>query len=102
MIRTGKLREHVVPGKPEDGSEQVSQSGKNKAYSMTWAQRLRRVFAIEIEQCEKCGGRVKIIACIEDAEVIEKILKHLGLDEASQTKNRSPPEGLFPHSTQLF
>ena len=49
-----KLREHVVPGKPEDGSEQVSQSTRDKAYSMTWAQRLKRVFAIEIEKCEKC------------------------------------------------
>jgi len=67
-----------------------------------WAQRLKRVFAIEIEKCEKCCGKVKIIACIEDAEVIEKILKHLGLDEASQARNRSPPAGLFPHSTQLF
>ena len=102
----------MVPGKPEGESERISQSGKNKAYSMTWAdgrpaQRLKRVFAIEIEKCEKCGGMVKIIVdasncCIEDAEVIEKILKHLGLDEASQTRNRSPPEGLFPHSTQLF
>jgi|TARA_B100001105_G_C22047087_1_gene296606 hypothetical protein len=57
---------------------------------------------IEIEKCEKCGGRVKIIASIEDPVVIEKILKHLGLDEASQARNRSPPEGLFPHSTKLF
>ena len=97
-----KLREYVVPGKPEDESEQISQSTQTKTYSMTWAQRLKRVFAIEIEKCEKCGGMVKIIACIEDAEVIEIILKHLGLDEASQTRNRSPPEGLFPHSTQLF
>jgi hypothetical protein len=24
------------------------------------------------------------------------------LDEASQTRNRSPPAGLFPHSNQLF
>ena len=71
-----------------------NQSG-NKAYSMTWAQRLKRVFAIEIEKCEKCGGKVNIIASIEDPEVIEKILKHLGLDEASQVKNRSPPVGLF-------
>ncbi len=45
---------------------------------MTWAQRLERVFAIEIEKGEKCGGKVKIIACIEDAGVIEKILKHPG------------------------
>ena len=54
------------------------------------------------DKCDKCGGRVKIIASIEDPEVIEKILKHLGLDEASQARNRSPPEGLFPHSTKLF
>ena len=97
-----KLREYVVPGKSEDESEQVLQSAKNKAYSMTWAQRLKRVFAIEIEKCEKCGGNVKIIASIEDPEVIEKILKHLGLDETSQARNRSPPESLFPHSTQLI
>jgi hypothetical protein len=46
------------------------------------------VFAVEIEKCEMCGGKVKIIVdtsnrTIEDSDVIEKILKHLGLDEAS-------------------
>ena len=96
-----KLREFVVPSKPADEAVTMDQSG-NKAYSMTWARRLKRVFAIEIEKCEKCGGKVKVIACIEDSEVIEKILKHLGLDEASQTRNRSPLTGLFGHSGQLF
>ena len=33
---------------------------------MSWAQRLKRVFSIEIERCEHCGGAVKIIATIED------------------------------------
>ena len=69
---------------------------------MIWAQRLKRVFAIEIETCEKCGGKVKIIASIEDSEVIEKILKHLGLNEASQARNRSLPSGLYDCSSQLF
>lgn len=45
---------------------------------MGWARRLKRVFAIDIEKCERCGGAVKTIACIEDSEVIEKILQHLG------------------------
>jgi len=49
-----------------------------------------------------CECDVKIIASIEDPDVIDKILKYLGLDEASQTRNRSPPEGLFLHSTHLF
>ena len=47
-----KLREHVVPQK----SVEEPENPKPKAYSMTWAQRLKRVFAIEIEKCEKCGG----------------------------------------------
>ena len=101
-----KLREFVVPTKPADDVEAEKQFG-NKAYSMTWARRLKRVFAIEVEKCEKCGGKVKIIVdasnrCIEDTEIVEKILKHLGLDEESQTRNRSPPTGLFEHSGQLF
>jgi hypothetical protein len=32
---------------------------------------------IDIETCRKCGGAVRIIACIEEAVVIEKILTHL-------------------------
>jgi len=31
---------------------------------MTWAQRLKRVFRIDIETCEYCGGAVRIIAGI--------------------------------------
>jgi len=33
---------------------------------MTWAQRLKRVFNIDIETCSVCGGAMRIIACIED------------------------------------
>ena len=36
-----------------------------KHRSMTWAQRLKRVFGIEIETCEQCGGAVKVIASID-------------------------------------
>ena len=42
---------------------------------------------------------MRIIASIEDPEVIEKILKYLGLDKASKAMIRSPPAGLFDHST---
>ncbi len=74
---------------------------------MTWAdgrpaQRLKRVFAVDIEKCEKCGGPVRVIASIEDPDVIEKILKHLGLDRASQPQIRSPPATLFDDSANLF
>ncbi len=38
---------------------------------MTWARRLKRVFAIDIAKCKKWGGPVRIIASIEDPDVIE-------------------------------
>ena len=59
---------------------------------MTWAQRLKRVFNIDIETCRECGGAVRIIACIEDTVVIEKILTHL------QEKDASVPTSLRPES----
>ena len=40
---------------------------------MTWAQRLKRVFNIDIAICQACGGAPRIIACIEDPVVIKKI-----------------------------
>ena len=43
------------------------------------ARLLKRVFDIDIEQCA-CGGKLKLIAVIEEPAVIEKILKHIGLD----------------------
>lgn len=45
---------------------------------MTWARLLKRVFDIDIERCA-CGGKLKLVAVIEEPAVIEKILTHLGL-----------------------
>ena len=68
--------------------------------SMTWAQRLKRVFNIDIETCPACGGSVRIVACIEDRDVIGKILAHLAEHsadlEATRPPSRGPPQlGLF-------
>ena len=57
-------------------------------------QRLKRVFNIDIENCEKCGGQVKVIASIEDPAVIEHILKHL--KQKAATANISDPNALPP------
>ncbi len=51
-------------------------SDKPKA-PMSWMQRLKRVFAIDIETCPDCGGTLRVIACIEDPQLIAKIVGHL-------------------------
>ena len=58
---------------------------------MTWAQRLKRVFGIDIETCPACGGALRILACIEDPVVIEKILAHLDAKAAEAQAARPPP-----------
>jgi hypothetical protein len=38
--------------------------------AMSWAQRLKRVFKLDLGSCEGCGGQVRVVACIEDPAVI--------------------------------
>jgi hypothetical protein len=82
-----KHREHVVPKrKPDDVKPDKPLA------PMTWMQRLKRVFAIDIETCPKCGGKLRVIACIEDPDVIATILEHIrARDEAQPSQPRAPP-----------
>jgi hypothetical protein len=69
----------VTPAKRGRGGKRLAQGDSDeptpaeRRASMTWAQRIKRVFNIDIETCQACGGAVRIIACIEDPVVIEKI-----------------------------
>jgi len=58
-----------------------------------WADLLRRVFLFDILACADCGGRLRLVATIEDPAVVTKILSHLGLppDPPSPSPARSPP-----------
>jgi hypothetical protein len=67
--RRGKGRKQQV----EDGADQPTP----RHVAMGWAQRLKRVFRIEIEACVRCHGRVKVISSIEAPEVIAHILARL-------------------------
>jgi hypothetical protein len=93
-------RSRVVPGPRAAVADKAVTSSEPSAAdrqrSLTWAQRLKRVFAIDIEVCRRCGGQLKVIASIEDPLVIERILEHLGhtaepVDPANPS--RAPPQG---------
>jgi len=94
----------VTPGKRGKGNQsQHPDEAKpstpiERSAAMSWAQRLKRVFNIDIEVCTQCGGPVKVIASIEDPDVIKKILEHLkkkdDTQEAVQLPDaRAPPQG---------
>ena len=89
LAPNAKLRSKVVPVPPpqKTAGEGDCEHAHSKPVHMTWARLLKRVFDIDIEQCA-CGGKLKLIAVIEEPAVIEKILTHLGL--AAQPPPRTP------------
>ena len=58
--------------------------------AMNWARRLKRVFGIEIDSCSRCGGQLKIVASIEEPELIAKILAHLDRTSAEPHQSELP------------
>jgi hypothetical protein len=56
-----------------------------RSRNYSWAELMRRVFSVDVLECDRCGGRMRIIAAIHPPEAIRKILECLGLP------SRPPP-----------
>ena len=69
--------------------------------AMTLVKRLPQVFNIDVETCRACGGTAKVIACIEDPVVIERILSHLN-EKAPSAETTLLPESRAPPHAGLF
>ena len=110
LAPNSKYRINVTPAKRGKGSANKLEGKvkKNADLSvgehkeMTWAQRLKRVFNIDVTICNRCGGAVKIIACIEDPLVIKKILDHLDAKSGALASANQLPEPRAPPQAKLF
>ena len=72
-------------------SAQPERSAIERHAAMRWAQRLKRVFGIDVESCVRCGSAVRVIASIEEPVLIERILAHVRGKAGSDTAARGPP-----------
>ena len=54
-----------------------------------WKQPTKVNFNIDVENCVRCGGTVRVIASIEDQDIIDRILAHLSMKE-QDTPARPP------------
>ena len=81
LAPNAKLRSQVVPvpAQVKTTGEGDCAHAHGKPARLRWAQLLRRAFDIEVERCA-CGGKLKLIAVIEEPAVIGKILAHIGLE----------------------
>ena len=108
--KRGKKTTKVQAG----GADWLDKNPEERHRAMIWMQRLKRVFNFDIETCERCAGKVRVIASIEESlphersecfgyypVVIAHILKHLKQKEALQAgiqPHELPPERAPPHA----
>jgi hypothetical protein len=86
-----KMRKLIVPKNRTRSFKKVKEKEESTTYKtpeesakrdelvapLTWAQRLKRVFNIDITLCPLCGGTMRVIADITDPDIIQKILDQL-------------------------
>lgn len=99
-----KYRSLVVPKPPKACQPRTNDEPYPVKTRVTWARLLKRVFAIDVENCHLCGAKMKIVACIEDPPIIRKILSHLGLTPhpPSIWSARGPPTAPIDEDHQQF
>ena len=99
FVPNSRLRKQITLKARRRGSSinDAVKSPVQRQTAMSWVQRLKRVFNIEIETCSQYGSTVKIIACIEDPTVIKQILDHLS---SKSIKPNPHPVRAHPKVTQ--
>jgi len=64
---------------PADDQREDATGPRARPKYRAWAELMRRAFEADVLACPKCGGRMTVLATIEDPAVIQRILTHLGL-----------------------
>ncbi len=96
LAPAAKWRSQIVPALPHDdaglsdcshppATEESVPQPLPRRHNYSWAQLMPRVFAIDVLECPRCGGRLRILAAIQSPDAIRKILDCLGLP------SRAPP-----------
>jgi hypothetical protein len=60
---------------PAHGKTSAPVGGRNQS----WAALMQRTFGLDVLACPRCGGRLRLIALIEQQTVITRVLEHLGV-----------------------
>ena len=57
----------------------VSDHRPRRVPSKTWRELIKKIWEVDPLSCPRCGHEMKIISLIHEPDVIERILRHLGL-----------------------
>ena len=91
-----KWRARIAPEKPAGQVDPRHEhdekpTPKRRGARRLWAELLARTFAVDVLQCPKCSGRMKLIAMVTDPKSVRAYLR--GIGESCDVPERSPSRG---------
>jgi hypothetical protein len=89
-----RLRSRVVPSPkvlpPKEG-EQESGPRRSGCRYIPWAELMMRTFKLDVLECPRCQGRLKMLGLVTE---LAEVRRHLhGLDVATELPERAPARG---------
>ena len=92
LAPNARHRRRVVPAPPPTpaGHDDERAPARGRA-PMTWLQRLRRAFGIDVSRCPPWGAALRVIAHITDPRLIAGIIEHLAARQGAPHIARAPP-----------
>ena len=60
---------------------------------LAWSELLRRVFAVDVLECPRCGGRMRLLASIHPPDATQSILECLNLPARAPPTASPLPDG---------
>jgi hypothetical protein len=80
LAPNSRIRPSIVPKNIKLKTKNKSKEGIiSYGGRLSFSKLLKRVFNIDVEKCESCGGRLELISVVRERSVIRKILKHIGI-----------------------
>jgi hypothetical protein len=82
-----------VSARPDAEREPETDSAAAQPRGYLWAELMKRTFGFDVLACPDCGGRLRLVALIDEGLVSRRILEHLGLpaDVPEPRPARAPP-----------
>ncbi len=105
LAPNASIRSAIVPGKQRQKTQSDNDSPRDTDKApqspapdtliapLSWAERLKRIFQIDVLACPRCGGTLRIIGDVTDPMIIRKILDHIAA--------RAPPVSAAASTTNI-